>query len=478
MGERTQLGDAGIGHGCVFEVETLEGSHLSNRFESFIRHLTSREIQPDDAVRDRFEELQLVISEFLRCVDDVDAKSIIFRRDRHDGEMILLRREENFVHPFLLFLRSEGVPDGIVGRDRSIGHVLGGAVARFDSEGESFDGRIFPQFSDFGLGLGSGFDPEAEKLDFFWSQGVSFRRHEFIVIRRQGHSHDQLGLVRIAGDHGGKIGTFRTGEKQLVGIHPELAFDLVFVVTLVALGLEDGDDEIRVDKAFADGDLCDALFTLWLFFLSLVRGEPKFKQGDEWLGGMLGEVVSLVDHRSAKVTARHRHCGCRKDREGRKSEILLRGKYNGEERADDHGEAEVHVQIHGPAFKALHAHEEISDEGGRNGSEKGDPVNEGDAQPQVLEGGETRQELHGCTEKDHSDGEVYDDDVETRNEIQESPTFSFVVPVGKPHQGKKRQPDNSEKDRQFPAFGGRALMFYKRAHVLASLCPVGGSIAC
>ena len=58
---------------------------------------------------------------------------------------------------------------------------------------------------------------------------------------------------------------------------------------------------------------------------------------------MFGEVTRFVDHRPAKVSARHRREDCRPDRDIGQDTFPLEKQYEREEGADHHREPKIEV---------------------------------------------------------------------------------------------------------------------------------------
>ena len=356
-------------------MESLEFAHETDGLHPFVGDLAAGEVEPDDALGDGLEQFELFVAELLRRVDHVDAQSVVLGRDRHEGEMIALRRLVDFGHAGDLLLGREGVPNALVGRESGVGDFIARTgVDRGHFESGRDDGGIFAELGDGHVGGGAGFDPEAQQLDLGGLERLSLRRHELVVVLGQQHPDDQLGLVGIPRDDGGEVGTLGSGEEEIVGIHAELPFDLVLVVTFVAGFVEDGHDEVGVGDALGDGDF-DRFFLIF-------RGKhccgPRFRfaeadheGGLENGGSMLGEVAGLVDHGTAEMAARH----CREDRGpdrdvGEKT-FSLNEKDEGEQGADDHGEAEVEVQVESAAGESLDVHQQIAGHRSHNRAEEG-----------------------------------------------------------------------------------------------------------
>ena len=62
-------------------------------------------------VGDRFQQLELFVSELLRRVDDVDPEAVILGRDGHDREVVFPGRFIDVGHALGLFLGGKGIPD-------------------------------------------------------------------------------------------------------------------------------------------------------------------------------------------------------------------------------------------------------------------------------------------------------------------------------------------------------------------------------
>ena len=237
-------------------MKSLELAHETDCFHAFVGDLAAGEVEPDDALGDGLEEFELFIAKLFGCVDHVDAESVILGRDRHEREVITFGGLVDLGHAGDLFLGCERVPDALIGREGGVGDfIVRVGVDRGHFEGGRGDGGIFAELGDGHVRSGAGFDPEAQQLDLGGLERLAFRRHELFVVLGQEHAHEQLGLIGIPRHDGGEVRSFGPGEEEIVGVHAELAFDLVLVVTLVTGLVENGHDEVGVDDALTDGDL-------------------------------------------------------------------------------------------------------------------------------------------------------------------------------------------------------------------------------
>ena len=130
---------------------------------------------------------------------------------------------------------------------------------------------------------------------------------------------DHFGLLRVSRDNGREVGTLSPGEEKLVSVHAQLALHLVLVVTLVALGLQDGNDKVSVDDTLAQGDFgYGRLFPGDFFDLGCitVNFEAYKEEWFQWLGGVFDEVVTLMNHGASEVATGHRSPDGGKSSEG------------------------------------------------------------------------------------------------------------------------------------------------------------------
>ena len=143
-------------------MKTLKVAHSANGFHAGISDLAAGQVKPDDAFGHGLKQGQLLISKFLGGVDHVDAKAIIFGRNRHDGEAVCFGSRFDVIESLGLLLGFEGVPNRKTGnffRNRSFFRV---GVEGYESDGRGFH---FSAEISHGKFLGSsGVDPSSENL--------------------------------------------------------------------------------------------------------------------------------------------------------------------------------------------------------------------------------------------------------------------------------------------------------------------------
>ena len=451
-------------------METLEVAHEADRFHARVAHLAAGEVEPDDALGDGLEHLELVISEVLRGVDHVDAKPFILGRDRHHGEMVFFRRLVHLSHARSLFFLRKRIPDrrsdGKFGAFRGL---LTGVDGRHLG-GDGGDSRVISELGHGRVGLRSRVDPELQQFHLGGLERITLRRHELVVVVRQKHTDNHLRFIRLARHHRGKVRAFSTREKQFVGVHAELALDLVFVVTLVAGLVEHGDDEVLVNQT-----LPDRLFNRRRRdSASIGRGRllGRSAKTDEQGGfqsgrGVLGEVVGLVDHRAPKVTARSRRKSRRRRSEAGEKTFPLHRKDEGEERQNHHGEAEIKVKVHGPARVILERHEEVADHRRSDPTEETEPKDERNRGSEMREGGEVSEKLHRDRKKDETDRKVHDEHVESGDEMKK-PSLLGPAAINEPDPGQNGRPYDSQQKRELRRSPDGGLMLHKTTHGKAS----------
>ena len=92
-------------------MKPFESAHFSDGSHAGISDLTASQIEPDNAISDGLKHRELVIPEFLRSIDHVDAEAVIFGRDGHHRKMILGGGIVDFSHAGVLLFGGERVPD-------------------------------------------------------------------------------------------------------------------------------------------------------------------------------------------------------------------------------------------------------------------------------------------------------------------------------------------------------------------------------
>ena len=77
---------------------------------------------------------------------------------------------------------------------------------------------------------------------------------------------------------------------------------------------------------------------------------------------------------------------------------------------------------------------------------------------------EPGEDVHDCTQENHPDRKVDNQDVKAADKIHDAAAITFAVPIGKPHDGEENQPEDSKEKGQFDTFRLGFLMFHKSAH--------------
>ena len=288
-------------------MKSLKVPHFIHRIHTFVGDLASGDIQPKDVLGDRLQRFKLLVSKFFGRVDYVYAKTIVFGGNRHEREIELICGNMRIGEAGFAFFIGKNFPLG-----KPNNFLNFGPFSCRIHHGECSENFIFmSKFGDGFVNRCSGVDPPTENLNFLRSERIVFaRRHEIIVIWLQCRAHDHLGIFRIARLYRWVIRPLCPCEEQLMRIHSQLAFNLVFVVALAAFRLQNWLNKSGVGHLLLERDFCFGFFAVDLIIFDSPKAKKhnRFKDLLDRLRRVFGEVIFSVDQRATVVTSSTNRC--------------------------------------------------------------------------------------------------------------------------------------------------------------------------
>ena len=442
-------------------MQALQVAHFADGLHPGIGHLAAAQIEPHDALGHGLQGGDLLVAEFLRRIHHVDLEPVIFGRDGHHGKVKMLGGGHHGIEPLLFHLGGEQLP--LAHGPRAGGDGGGGLLVTGQGGAHGQQGGVHVvvglEGGHRGVLGGAFVDPPADDLDLLGRHRLfPIRRHVVVVIGRQQHAHDQLALFGVAGHHRGVVGALGPGQHHLVGVEPQLAFDLVLIVTLVAFRLHDRHHEIgehhpvgqRHFRGLLHRHLARRGGQFLGGFLGLRILQTGHHQGLERLRGILGQIGRPVDQRAAVVPgeAEHHHGHPQAAEIEQALPLETQDQRHKGQRAEN--EARPQMLRHQIALDLLALHQQIAHHRRADGAQGSEPQQQGHTLAQMGLARPAPQHLQHRHDEQQPDGHMDDQRMEAPQKdppvtggllgagLQQPQRTEHPGPAGDGQQGQKR----------------------------------------